>query len=224
LGTGFAGAAARGRRLFSGLSRSTSTPQLGQVTGVRTSILERWLERENLKLTRLDELDVVLADAPSGEFLLRNLEPAEPGDVFAPRWEWPKPAALGLQARHLLSTRTRTSPDYARDDNLATAHTRKISEGLRVTVRPFTWRGNTLRIHVDIETAALESEVEERALALAVPSYRTKVAGTRVTGTIDVGNPARPQTALVCRIPHPTASRPGRLTEIVIALSVRRVP
>ncbi|MHC5051533.1 MAG: tetratricopeptide repeat protein [Planctomycetota bacterium] len=191
---------------------------------VRTSILERWLEREHLKLTRLDELDVVLADAPSGEFLLRNLEPAEPGDVFAPRWEWPKPAALGLQARHLLSTRTRTSPAYARDDNLATAHTRKISEGLRVTVRPFTWRGNTLRIHVDIETAALESEVEERALALAVPSYRTKVAGTRVTGTIDVGNPARPQTALVCRIPHPTASRPGRLTEIVIALSVRRVP
>jgi tetratricopeptide (TPR) repeat protein len=191
---------------------------------VRTSVLERWLARENLKLTRADELDVALADAPSGEFLLRNLEPVEPGDVFAPRWEWPKPAALGLQARHLLSTRTRTSPAYASDDNLATAQTRKISEGLRVTVRPFTWRGNTLRVHVDIETAALESEVEERALALAVPSYRTKVAGTRVTGIIDVGNPARPRTALVCRIPHPTASRPGRLTEIIIALSVRRVP
>ncbi|MHC4133786.1 MAG: hypothetical protein ACYS0K_02255 [Planctomycetota bacterium] len=191
---------------------------------VRTSVLERWLERENLKLTKLDELDVALADAPSGEFLLRNLEPAEPGDVFAPRWEWPKPTALGLQARHLLSARTRTSPAYANEDDLATARTRKISEGLRVTVRPFTWRGNTLRVHVDIETAALESEVEERALALAVPSYRTRVAGTRVTGTIDLGTPARPKTALVCRIPHPTASRPERLTEIVIALSVRRVP
>ncbi len=191
---------------------------------VRTSVLERWLDRESLTLTRRDELDVVLADVPSGEFLLRNLEPAEPSDVFAPHWEWPKPTALGLQARHLLSARSRTSPAYASDDNLATAQTRMITEGLRVTVRPFTWRGNTLRLHVDIETAALESEVEERALALAVPSYRTKVTGTRVTGTIDVGNPARPQTALVCRIPHPTASRPGRLTEIVIALSVRRVP
>jgi len=191
---------------------------------VRTSVLARWLKRENLKLAKVDELHVALADAPSGEFLLRNLEPTEPGDVFAPPWEWPKPTALGLQARHLLSARTRTSPAYANEDDLATAQTRKIAEGLRITVRPFTWRGNTLRVHVDIETAALESEVEERALALAVPSYRTTVAGTRVAGTIDVGNPARPQTALICRIPHPTASRPERLTEIIIALSVRRVP
>ena len=191
---------------------------------VRTSVLDRWLERVNLKLTKLDELDVALADTPSGEFLLRNLDPAEPGDVFAPRWEWPKPTALGLQARHLLSTRTRTSPSYANEDDLATAQTRTITEGLRITVRPFTWRGNTLRVHVDIETAVLESEIEERALALAVPSYRTRVAGVRVAGTIDVGNPARSRTALICRIPHPTASRPEKLTEIVIALSVRRMP
>lgn len=191
---------------------------------VRTSVLERWLEREKLELTKVGELDVALADAPSGEFLLRNLNPAEPSDVFAPRWEWPKPTVLGLQARHLLSTRTRTSPAYANEDDLATAQTRRITEGLRVTVRPFTWQGNTLRVRVEVETAALESEIEERALALAVPSYRTRVAGLRVAGTIDVGNPARSKTALICRIPHPTASRPERLTEIVIALSVHRVP
>jgi hypothetical protein len=66
--------------------------------------------------------------------------------------------------------------------------------------------------------------VEERALTLAVPSYRTRVTGTHVAGTIDLGNPDRPGTALICRIPHPTLSRPDRLTEIVVAISVRRVP
>jgi tetratricopeptide (TPR) repeat protein len=190
---------------------------------VRTSVLERWLTQENLKLTKLGVVDLALTDAPSGEFLLRNLEPAEPGDVFAPRWEWPKPTALGLQARHVLSSRTRTSPAYETEDDLATAETRTITEGLRMTVRPYSWRGDTLRVEVDIETAALESEVEERALTLAVPSYRTRVTGTQVTGMIDLGSAARPKTALIRRIPHPTASRPERLTEIVITLAVRRI-
>jgi len=129
-----------------------------------------------------------------------------------------------LQARHVLSSRTRTSPAYGSEEDLATGETRTINEGVRVTVRPYTSRGNTLRVGLDIETCAIESDEEERALALAIPSRRTRFSGTRVRGTIDLGNPDAPSCAILCRIPHPTESRPDRLVELVIALSVKRVP
>jgi len=92
-----------------------------------------------------------------------------------------------------------------------------------VTVRPFRWRG-ILYAQVGIETAALDSEVEEWALPGAVPIYRTRVSGTSASGMVDFGAVSHPRTALVCRIPHPTASQPGRLTEIAIALSIRAAP
>jgi len=190
---------------------------------VRSQVLARWLAREGLTLAKLDGAEYALADAPDGDVLLRNLDPAEPEDVFAPRGEWPKPTALGLQARHLLSSRTRTSPAYSSEEDLATGETRTVTEGLRITVRPYTWRGNTLRVELDIETCALEAAQEEKALSLAIPSHRTRFSGTRVQGTIDLGHPDAPLTALVCRIPHPTASRADRLVEIVVTLSVRRL-
>jgi len=122
------------------------------------------------------------------------------------------------------ASRARTSPAYGSEEDLATGETRTVNEGLRVTVRPYTSRTNTLRVELDIETCALESDEEERALALAIPSRRTRFSGSRVRGTLDLGNPDAPRCAVLCRIPHPTESRPGRLVELVIALSVKRVP
>jgi hypothetical protein len=191
---------------------------------VRSAILARWLAREGLELRPLDGAEYALAEEQGAGLLLRNLDPAEPPDIFAPLGEWPKPTALGLQARHLLSARSRTSPVYASEEDLATGDTRTVSEGIRLSVRPYAWRGNTLRVEIDIETCALEEQTEERALAGAIPSHRTRFSGTRVRGTIDLGHPDTPKTALFCRIPHPTESRPDHVVELVVAIRVRRVP
>ncbi len=97
---------------------------------------------------------------------------------------------------------------------------RTIEEGTRITVRPYAW-GNRLRLHIEIEIAGLQEEVEERALNDAVPSYRTSVAITRVGGSVELGDAHQPATLVVCRIPHPTASSTEALTELVIAVDVR---
>jgi hypothetical protein len=191
---------------------------------VRSPVLARWLASEGLSLQPLEGAEYALSDAPDPAQLLRRLDPAEPADAFAPAGDWPKPAAKGLQARHVLSSRARTSPAYGSEEDLATGETRTVTEGLRLTVRPYTWRGNTLRVEIDLETCALESDEEERALAIAIPSHRTRFSGSRVRGTLDLGNPDAPRTAFLCRIPHPTESRPERLVELVVALTVRRVP
>jgi hypothetical protein len=146
----------------------------------------------------------------------------EPPDVFAPA-NWAKITCRGLQARHGLSTRTRTSPAYASEDELAKAATRTVTEGTRVTVRPYAWAGR-LWVEVDIQTGSLESEVEEMALDMPVPSHRTHLGGTHVVGTIDLGDWKQPKTAIITGIPHPTASRADKLTEIAVSLSVRPVP
>jgi tetratricopeptide (TPR) repeat protein len=195
-----------------------------QTRTVRSPVLARWLAREELSLQPIEGAEYALSDAPDPDQLLRRLDPAEPPDAFAPEGEWPKPTAKGLQARHVFSSRARTSPAYASEEDLATGETRTVTEGLRVTVRPYTSRGNTLRVELDIETCALEADEEERALALAIPSHRTRFSGSRVRGTLDLGNPDAPRSALLCRIPHPTESRPDRLVELVIALTVKRVP
>jgi tetratricopeptide (TPR) repeat protein len=195
-----------------------------QTRAVRSPVLARWLAREELALQPLEGAEYALADSAGLRELLRRLEPAEPADAFAPQDDWPKPTALGLQARHVLSSRTRTSPVYGSEEDLATGETRTVTEGLRVTVRPYTSRGNTLRVEVDAETCALESDEEERALAIAIPSHRTRFSGSRVRGTLDLGNPDSPRGAVLCRIPHPTESQPDRLVELVIAITVRRVP
>jgi hypothetical protein len=195
-----------------------------ETRAVRSPILARWLAREELALQPLEGAEYALAEPGELPQLLRRLDPVEPADAFAPQGEWPKPTALGLQARHVLSSRTRTSPAYVSEEDLATGETRTVTEGLRVTVRPYTSRGNTLRIEVDAETCALESDEEERALAIAIPSHRTRFSGNRVCGSLDLGNPDSPLSAVLCRIPHPTESRPDRLVELVIAITVRRVP
>jgi tetratricopeptide (TPR) repeat protein len=195
-----------------------------QTRAASSAVVTRWLAREELKLQPLDGAAYAMPDAADLPAIFRQLEPAEPPNVFAPAGEWPKPTALGLQARHVLSSQARTSPAYSSEEDLATGETRTITEGLRVTVRPYTSRENTLRAEIDIETCALDSDEEERALALAIPSHRTHFSGTRVRGTIDLGNPDAPRSAVLCRIPHPTESRPEHLVEIVVALTVRRVP
>lgn len=191
---------------------------------VRSPVLARWLSREELALQPLEGAEYALADTAELPQLLRRLDPAEPADAFAPTDDWPKPTALGLQARHVLSSRARTSPVYGSEEDLATGETRTVTEGLRVTLRPYTSRGNTLRVEVDAETCALEADEEERALAIAIPSHRTRFSGSRVRGILDLGNPDSPRSAVLCRIPHPTESRPDRLVEMVIAITVRRVP
>lgn len=195
-----------------------------QTRAVQSAVVARWLAHEGLALQPIEGAEYALADAPDLGLFLRRLDPSEPADAFAPAGEWPKPTAKGFQARHLLSSKARTSPAYESEEDLATGETRTVTEGLRVTVRPYTSRGNTLRAEVDIETCALENDEEERALALAIPSRRTHFSGSRVRGTIDLGHPDAPRTALLCRIPHPTESRPDRLIELVVALTVRRVP
>ncbi len=195
-----------------------------ETRAVRSPVLERWLAREELQLQPIEGAEVAFSDAPDAGHLLRRLEPAEAPDVFAPADEWPRPTAKGLQARHVLSSRARTSPAYRSEEDLATGETRTVTEGLRLTVRPHTSRDNTLRAEVDLETCALESDEEERALAIAIPAHRTRFSGSRVRGTLDLGNPDAPRTAFLCRIPHPTESRPDRLVELVVALTVRRVP
>ncbi|MHC4340504.1 MAG: hypothetical protein ACYSX0_09875 [Planctomycetota bacterium] len=196
-----------------------------QVRSVRTPIFQRWITREGLRQREFGTARVALSDAPSGEVLLRNLYPAQlSDDICGPRLKWPAMPVLGLQARHVLHVRTRTSPAYGSDEELATGETRTVVEGLRVTVRPYTMGGNRLKAWVEVETAALQGQVEELVLGQAIPSYQTTVEGERAAGVIDLGNPTRPQTALICSIPHPTASTPEMLTELVVAVSVRILP
>jgi hypothetical protein len=143
--------------------------------------------------------------------------------VYAPESEWPKPTALGLQMRHLLSARTHTSPAYAGVGDLATARSRIVTEGTRIAVRPYRWHGR-LWAWIEVETSAIESETEERALALAVPSYRSRTAGTRIATLVDLGPQDRPGTVLLRGVPHPKLSRPEMLVEILVAVSIRHVP
>jgi len=212
-------------QVVAALERESSRSYVVEVAtrAVRSAVLARWLAREGLTLSRMDGAEYALADAPHPSFLLKGLDPTEPADVFAPREDWSEPTVLGLQCRHLLSARSRTSPAYTAEEELASGETRTITEGLRITVRPYTWRGNRLNVEVEIETTALDADDEERALPQAVPSRRTRFSGTIARGSLDLGYPTAPRTAIICRIPHPTLSRPERLTEIVIALSVRRI-
>ncbi|MCZ6785699.1 MAG: tetratricopeptide repeat protein [Planctomycetota bacterium] len=184
---------------------------------VRTRFFERWMARENLTWKPFGNAILARTKATSGEFLLRNL-PAEKGDVFAPEEEMAGFAVLGLQARHALSGRIRSSPSYSVEEDLATARTRKVTEGLRVTVRPYS-RGGRIYAFIEIETAALESEVEEPAAPAL--SYAVQTRGVRVGGIIEMGASDRPSTAVIARIPHPTETALERLTEIVVAVTIR---
>jgi hypothetical protein len=194
-----------------------------QVRVVRTRAFERLLERDQPVLLPLGEAFVVRCGPTQGEGFLRSLLRTGTRELFGSRTTWPALTVLGLQARHALCARTRTSPTYAGPEDLTTSETRTVTEGLRVTVRPYR-AGDRLRAWVDIETAGLLDEVEEIALSRGVPSYHTTVSGTRAFGVVEFGAFATPEPVLVCRIPHPTASTPENLTEIAVALDVRPLP
>lgn len=184
---------------------------------VRTSVLERWMTRERLDFRPFGEQAAVAVTAPLvGEFVA-----AEPADVFAPAGEVAAFGALGMQARHALSTRTRTfAAAPAEGADLATAAAQGITEGVRVSVRPFR-RGGSLRAEVEVETAAIESQSEERSSPGGLPAYRTRVGGSLAAGEIDLGAPGEARTAVIARLPHPTASAPDHPTELLILLDVR---
>jgi hypothetical protein len=194
-----------------------------QVRVVRTRAFERLLERDRPDLLPFGEAFVVRCGTPEGEGLLRGLLRTGTQDLFGSETSWPALTVLGLQARHALCARTRTSPTYAGPEDLTTGETRTVTEGLRVTVRPFR-AGERLRAWIDVESAGILREVEEIALSRGVPSYHTTVSGTRAAGMVDFGSYSAPDPVLVCRIPHPTASTPESLTEIAVALDVRPLP
>ncbi len=194
-----------------------------QASALRTQVFERLMAREKLELRAFGQAFVAMLEGSAAELLPRDLRQREPADVFAPGREAAALTALGLQAQHSLSARTHTSPAYGTDEDLARSATRTITEGLRVSVRPWI-RGTSLLAWVEVETCGLDSEVEELALAQAVPSYRTELSGTLARGLVDFGNPLAPSTALVCRIPHPTASSTETLTEINVAIAIRPAP
>ncbi len=186
---------------------------------VRTRVFERWMALEKPRLTPFGTVSFTTMEG-TPKFALRRLAHFERDEVFAPEAPWPAVTMLGLQAGHALHARTRTSPTYDTDDDLASGAPRTVTEGICVTVRPYVW-GNRLWAWIEVEVAGLQSEVEELTLTRAVPSYRTKVAGTSAKDLVDLGEARRPKTAIICRIPHPTASKPGMLMEIVIAVSIR---
>ncbi|MHC4953110.1 MAG: hypothetical protein ACYTGZ_04415 [Planctomycetota bacterium] len=185
---------------------------------VKTSVFQRWMKREGIEPKSWGEAQLATSDVESGGLLLRNLPESRPDDPFAPRARW---AVLGLQARHLRSTRSRTAPGLHSEEALARRATDTVTEGVRITVRPYLLHGQQIRANVSVETAGILELREERAAGSALPSYRPVVEGTRASGTVDFGTRTAPRTALVCRIPHPTASRPEQLLEVVIAMNIR---
>jgi len=187
---------------------------------VRTSAFQRWMERSGLELRPWGEAQLALVPSDEARAIERQLPSLRDENVFAPRGRW---AVLGLQARHLRATRTRTVPAVATEDDLARRATQTVTEGLVVTVRPFLDAGRNVRADVSIETAGLEELREERALGGDVPAFRARVHGIDARGTLDFGTRTKTQTALVCRVPHPTMSRPESLTEMVISIRVTRV-
>jgi len=187
---------------------------------VPTRAFEQWMRLDQLRLKPFGAAWMTVKSDTTGGITLRKLAQSVNDDVFAPKKPWPAITIHGLQAGHALHTRRRTSPRFETDEDVAAREPRTIEEGTRVTVRPYAW-GNRLRLHIEIELAGLQEEVEERALNAAVPSYRTAVAITRVVGSVELGDAHRTATLVVCRIPHPTASSTEALTEIVIAVDVR---
>ncbi|MFB3066158.1 MAG: hypothetical protein ACE10D_06545, partial [Planctomycetota bacterium] len=107
-------------------------------------------------------------------------------------------------------------------EQLADGVTHTVTEGLRVSVRPFRWDDALFAI-LEVETAVLTETTEERVSSLDLPSYRTSVTRFRAVGRVDLGPVGKLLTAVVANVPHPTASTPDRLTELLIAVTVRPV-
>lgn len=215
----------RGEALVKQLERESARSYVVRIhtRAVRTRVVERWLKIESLQLKPFGTAWAAVRSDATGAAVLRRIAEYDKEDIFAPADAWPAVTVRGLQAKYAMTSRRRTSPVYENADDIASAETRMIEEGTRVSVRPYAW-GNRVRLAIDVELAGLQSEVEERALAQAVPSYRTELGGTRVTGEIELGDANKTATLVLCRIPHPTASSTEALKEIVIAVSVRALP
>jgi len=161
---------------------------------VRSSVLQRWMSREKLRRFPFGDGNLALAEPPAPDLLRGD----EDEDLFAPE---ARISVRGLQAANVLSALTRTV-------DAAGGAAATVTEGIRVTVRPYLWDGR-FRLEVDVQTSARDGD---------------GVAGTRIRGRVDLGDWRRPRTALLSGIPHPKTSRPERLTEIVVAIGLRRIP
>ena len=186
-----------------------------EMRAVRTSVFQRWMKRERIQPRAWGAAELSVLDGGSGATLLRNLPAASKNDALAPSSRW---SVLGLQARHMRSTRSRTTTAAASDERLALRAAETVTEGVRVTVRPYLMHGREIRAEVFVETAGL---APGRASAGLVSDLGGKMSMVRAAGTLEFGTRSAPKTALICRIPHPTASRPGELIEIVLSLNIR---
>ncbi|MEM8883456.1 MAG: hypothetical protein AAGD14_05275 [Planctomycetota bacterium] len=170
---------------------------------VRTPVAQRWLDRTTLKLQSWGDVQLASMRTADARALMRQLpEPITNGLIPTQS----RFAALGLQTRHLRATRTRSRADDA-DVELAQPNDFALTEGLVLRVRPYMEQARIVRADVDIVTAGVEPE-------------GGRVGGVKASGALDFGTRTRPQTAVLCRIPHPIESRPDQLIEIVVALRV----
>jgi len=94
---------------------------------VRTPAFRRWMERSGVELRAWDEAQRAVLPSDEANALLRQLPFVRDGDALAPKGRF---AVLGLQARHLLATRTRTAPLHATDEALAKRPTQTVTEGM----------------------------------------------------------------------------------------------
>ena len=184
-----------------------------EARAVSTSAFQRWMRRENVATKAWGKAELAVVDAESGATVLRNLPAAQKNDPFTPRSRW---VVLGLQARHMRATRSRTVAAAASEEWLASGAVETVTEGVRITVRPYLVGGQEIRADISVETAGLAPNSDTNASKRAAPLTVVGASGTVVFGTR-----TRPKTVLVCRIPHPTASRPGELIEVVFALNIR---
>ncbi|MEE8104944.1 MAG: hypothetical protein V3T86_05365 [Planctomycetota bacterium] len=185
----------------------------------RTRVLERWMVDDRLDWIPFSESAVVAVTAVErGEVLLRDLG-AEGGDIFAPDHDLGTFHVRGLQARHALSGRITTAPMLDPDDGAA-AKTGLITEGLRVTVRPYAI-DRKLRMWIEIETAAVARRADPSGEHEDPANRKLETKGARLAGFVDIGESRAEHAVIIARIPHPTATRQERITEIVVTITIK---
>jgi len=200
-------------------SRRTYTVRI-RARSARTRVLEqRWMLDDRLKWTPFAESAVAaVTTVERGELLLRDLG-TEESDIFAPEHDLGEFRVRGLQARHALSGRITMVPMLDPDDSIA-IKSGLITEGLRVTVRPYAL-DRKLRIWVDIETSAVTRRSTQNGKNKDPVNHKLQTKGARLAGFVDVGESRSEHAVVIARIPHPTATRQDRLTEIVVTITIK---
>lgn len=184
---------------------------------VRTSAFQLWMARNEVKLKRWGDAQVALLPTDEARAVLAKLPAATAPDPFAPEARW---SVRGLQLLHLRATRTRTVPAEFVDDDLPQSEVATVTEGIVLGIRPYLWAGRNIRADIRAQTATLEVLRESANNANNSVSIAQRIGGVSAAGEMEFGTRSKPITAIVCRIPHPTESRPKSLTELVFSVRV----